>query len=324
MISYLHNLRGLAIFLVVLIHSMYMIPTSIRNDFPLIFAFHNATYLFVVIAGYFFSMLVDRYSYYSYLRSKFKNVFLPYVFVSIPAILIYVLGVKESHLWVDVQSVLSESYFNAVLFFYLTGAHLGPLWFIPMVCLFYLLFPLFRIVLMNGWGIYVLFIFSMISGYYLGRPELNNNTFLSFNYFLSAYVFGFILERTRVHERFSRYFGMVIFTSVLLFYEFGFSSGYSYRLDLLVRVFYCFSVFSLFFHYFNSKNKIFGFLGDKSFFIFFIHGYFVGFSRMIDIDLNIYAGSVLIFSIVIFLTMISYFLVKLVFRSKTKLLFGTD
>ncbi|WP_350671127.1 acyltransferase family protein, partial [Pseudoalteromonas sp. CAL494-MNA-CIBAN-0108] len=76
---YMHNLRGFAIVLVIVAHSISALSTA--NDIALLrSALTNATVLFVVISGYFFSLLESRYSYYSYLVNKFKNVVFPYLF----------------------------------------------------------------------------------------------------------------------------------------------------------------------------------------------------------------------------------------------------
>lgn len=324
MIQYLHNLRGLAIFLVVLLHSIYIVPMAFREDYSIIFVLNNATYLFVVIAGYFFAMLVGKYTYYKYLRAKIDNVILPYFFVSIPAILIYLLGFKHGHSWLDIDALLNGSYIWAVAVFYVTGAHLGPLWFIPMIVIFYVAFPFFRLVLRSDFIVFALFFVSLFLGFLYGRPEDNNNSILSFNYFLSAYVFGFILYRKKPHELISSATAFLLFLMVLVIYSLVFDGGYSYSYDLLMRPFFCISIFSLFYWFFNKRIVVLGFLGDRSFYIFFVHGYFVAAFRMIDLEINTYFLALITFCLVSLGTILSYFLVKFVFRSNTKRLFGTD
>jgi peptidoglycan/LPS O-acetylase OafA/YrhL len=324
MINYLNNLRGFAILMVVLQHSIYSISDEAREEFPMVFLLSNSTFLFVVIAGYFFSLLSHKYTYSGYIKSKFKNVIVPYLVVSVPAILIYILGFKTNHSWMHIDEMLSGSYLKAVLVFYLTGGHLGPLWFVPMISLFYIAYPVFIWILKSRCFLFSFILISFCSGFYFGRPALNDNTFLSFNYFLFAYLLGFVLERSRLHERISPLTSVLLIPFLLILNSALFESGYSYSVDLVCKALYSLLIYSLFLNWLDFKSSVLGFLGDKSFFIFFIHGYFIGLSRYVDFGLSDFFQSVAIFLITLSGTVVCYFGLKRLFKSRMRILFGSN
>lgn len=95
------------------------------------------TAIFLLISGFLFQFLLPKYEFSSFMKKKITNVILPYIIVSIPAILIYLLGYKTVHNWIDISELLSNSKLYAIFYFYLTGGHLGPLWFIPVLTLIF-------------------------------------------------------------------------------------------------------------------------------------------------------------------------------------------
>lgn len=103
----------------------------------------NGTVYFVFIAGFLFQYLSVKYEYKNYLRKKLDNVIIPYLIISIPAVLLCILfGDTDSPVWF----VPIFSQFNVITkiyFLYVTGAQLFPYFFIPMIVIFYIFAPVF-------------------------------------------------------------------------------------------------------------------------------------------------------------------------------------
>jgi surface polysaccharide O-acyltransferase-like enzyme len=91
-LGYLHSFRGFAIINIVFIHAFgYALyefnnqsidlksPYSIGNEL----LFHNSTIYFAVISGILFSVVLKSKGYKRFYSNKFKNVLLPYLFLTL-------------------------------------------------------------------------------------------------------------------------------------------------------------------------------------------------------------------------------------------------
>lgn len=129
---------------------------------------------------------MPRYEVKKFYASKFKNVILPYLIISIPAISIYVLGLKKEHNWVDINELMKHSILYILIFFYATGANLGPLWFIPMLSLIFLRSIPLKMLGENRKNILYAAVFSIVVILFTSRPVvtlmLSWHIFTSFLY----------------------------------------------------------------------------------------------------------------------------------------------
>ena len=325
-LEYVHNLRGLAILLIILAHSIAVLPSS--NDVGYLkFLLMNSSILFVVISGFLFALIGERYTYKNYLVNKFKNVILPYLFLSLPAALIYILGYKTTHTWIEMDFFNQLPDLLKYAYLLVTGAHLGPLWFIPMMVIFYLCFPLFIFTLnMRKKYLILLFVLTLFLGLYLGRPSHNDNTMQSFLYFLSAYLWGIMLYRMpEIIQLFRKYsfLWLILFVSLTLFYYY--IGGYDTHQDLPIKILLSTLLYSLFLHNYNCKVLLFSGLARVSFFLFFVHGYFAGAIRMYIkpdfFEINEYLLLTGGFMFILVATLISFYALRLfVGRYKRELL----
>src|SRR5688500_18871807 len=95
-LSYLHNLRGLAILYVVGVHARAFMPEWISH--PEVNRFFdtffdptegNGTVLFLFIGGFLFQHLTQiHFDFKKYLEQKTKGIIIPYLVISIPLIII--------------------------------------------------------------------------------------------------------------------------------------------------------------------------------------------------------------------------------------------
>ena len=209
-----------------------------------------------------------------------------------------------------------DSFYNANIvyqYFYLmvTGAHLGPLWFIPMMIIFNLLFPLLNFFNKKS-SFYTLLIVTTLIGALVGRPELNSNVLQSFVHFLPAYIWGMWLHKNQKLIGLTKDKSICFFTAaVCLCLFFYYIFGYNTHTDLVLKMFLYASLFTLFAKYFNKKYDLLSKLAQISFFIFFIHGYFTGVLRLLTtkgyIDFSPLVAMVINFSVVMLCSLCAYY-----------------
>jgi len=329
-LQHVNNFRGIAILLIVFNHSF----SGVKHDFFIMKILYcildNITVLFVFIAGYLFSFLSKKFTYSLYLEKKITNVFLPYIFVSIPAVLLYLLKVKMEHRWIDMNWFYSslnvvEQYFYLMVY----GAHLGPFWFIPMIVLFYVISPAFYFLSKNSSVLLLSFIVSLGVAFFVGRPEFDDNPFLSFLFFLPAYLFGMLL---RLNPSWYMFFAdrsfILLSCSIVLsgFFYYFYSPVISSSIDLIVKLLFSFLGFVCCYTFLNYKVKWLDLFARLSFFIYFIHGYFAPVIVILAKKAGLSFGGpaalmwlVLFFLIIISMSLVSYVIAKVIFKNKSKI-----
>lgn len=316
-IYYIHYLRGVAAFFIVLIHCNLFFTNSNSIVAKVYSHFLTEwTAVFILISGFLFQYLIQRYNQIHFLRTKFYNVILPYLIISIPAILIYALGFKDSHSWVDIDSLKTHSYLYIFAYFYITGSHLGPLWFIPVLAMIFAFSKVLYVVGKNEKLLLLLALLSIPSIILTSRPLNDSNAIISFVHFLPVYVLGMYLSSIRdriISRRFL--FVYVAFYTVFFVAEvyFGLHASYS----IITKLFLFLSLCSFFITYGDSNNSIvlslISKMADISFALYFLHGYFVGFLRIvidkydIAISMPLYSIFLSIFSAV-FISLVVYFI----------------
>lgn len=280
-ISYIHYLRGIAAFFIVVIHFNLFSSSDLWLGRFVKYFLLEWTAVFVMISGFLFQYLLHRYQTKKYMISKFKNVILPYLIISIPAILIYTLGIKSDHVWLDIPSLLENSMVYVVLFFYATGTHLGPLWFIPVLILIFLTSKPLSIVGRNQKVLNILSIASLFFIVFTSRPPNDSNVFLSYIHFLPVYIIGMFIcskKDVLIVDENKNIFLILSLVSFLFCAIFELKVSLSIISKIPLFLYLCI-VLS------NVTNRlaqlIFSTLADASFAIYFLHGYFVGAVRKI-------------------------------------------
>jgi surface polysaccharide O-acyltransferase-like enzyme len=197
-LAHIHRLRGIAILLIVAVHCSYLFSWKKHpaaelavNDF-----LDNSTMLFVFISGYLFQHLSQRFRYPQYLRTKFKNVLLPYLITALPAVII---ALVHGSIADKYPQLAHASLAFKVLWLYVNGGSLVTfaLWFIPVITIYYLASPVFfqftrfpRL-----YAILLLLIPFSVLGH---RPiyEYGHNLQLAI-YFLPVYLLGMLFSQYR-------------------------------------------------------------------------------------------------------------------------------
>lgn len=324
-LNYVNNIRGVAILFVILAHCFSCVPSQgwgILEKFS-----SNFAVPFVGVAGFLFAVLLPKYTYRAYIFGKFKYVVLPYIFMSIPAIAIYMTGVKSTHTWVDMDWFTTQ--LNPVQqYFYLmiTGAHLGPMWFVPMVILFYPLFPVFRWMKDKGWlgGIFIL---AFCGALFVGRPWYNSNVLQAFVYYMPAYLAGIWLAENRWAYENVRLDARLVIFLVISFMLISYASlGGDSRIDLVMKLVLFWGLLCFFYHYVNKPIPFLSVCASLSFYLVYAHGYLTGAIRMLyQKDVLSDGGIFLVggaFILVLAISIGSYYLLASVLGDKKRYFLG--
>lgn len=327
---YINNFRGFSILLIVAVHCTYLIANSLPVSYTILESLlENSTMLFLFIGGFLFQYLINRYSYKSYLLKKFKYIIMPYLIMSVPAIVMITLRPGwQGDNWLVTPSFMEKPLYVRVILFYLTGAHLSPFWYLPMIAIFYLLFPVFRFIDSRPklyWIIPVWLVVSLI----VGRPPQNDNPFRAFVYFMPVYLSGMFTSHyfSRVMSVARKYWAVL----VLLFIVFTLLSFLNHHISYLQKMATTYLLL-MFFYYKRPSvvfNNIFGVLATYSFGLYFIHKYviyailnlFYKFS-MAHFFKNGLLPFFILIAIIVGFSVLLLFPVKVLFRDKSRMLVG--
>jgi peptidoglycan/LPS O-acetylase OafA/YrhL len=274
-IGYIHHFRGLAILFVVACHLLMAWPADSPTEKFLNVLWGNGTVLFVFIAGYLFQHLSRKFEYRDYLRKKLQNVLLPYLIVSTPIIVYRLMTHDYPGYITDLQPAFASwPAWEKVAYFLGCGAHLQPLWFVPMIALFYLAAPLFIYIDRHPKLYYLLIVFCAVS-YFVEREPFSNIPKM-FVHFFSVYTFGMFLSRYKLqYLEFAKKWYVLIsvltigaFAADLIYY-----STLNNPLNYLHKMLFC-----CFFIYWLWRLEryvppFFNLLADLSFGLFFLHYY---------------------------------------------------
>lgn len=283
----INNLRGVVILMIVFTHAIWTMPVVGPVGEFLDYYIGSGTNFFMFIAGYLFSTQADNFEYKSYINNKLLFVVLPYVIISFPAAMLYVTGLKSNHAWIPMDWYHSLDPVSRYLFITVRGAALGPLWFIPMVILFYITSPIFLLIRKTH-AIIPICLAMLVLSWFVDRPEANSNTFQAYLFFFPVYLLGIIahkygafLQRLMPHALPIGIGYMLFFAS---FYFIAFSGTGAREPtsadEMVLYVPLMLASLLLMWRYANYRIPFLDMCARLSFFIFFIHGYFSGMFRV--------------------------------------------
>jgi peptidoglycan/LPS O-acetylase OafA/YrhL len=268
-----HNLRAVAIILIVGAHTL---PSFNWQNSPAVFqAFdvlcNEASVIFFFIAGFLFHHLSGRFQYGSYLRNKFLTVIVPYLLLSLPAIILFVYFIpKYNAPWGD------EPAWIQFVMYYITGRHLAPLWFVPTITLFYIAAPLLLFADRKLRWTYGLLPIAIAISVYLGRDAFWGPLGKA-AYLLPAYFGGMFVSRYRddveavVRSWLWPLVGVCVAIYIAMFFE-ALPKSTHIVLKLLSAL-----VFLHALRYFETAvGNSLKYVADISFGIFFVHAYLIG------------------------------------------------
>jgi probable poly-beta-1,6-N-acetyl-D-glucosamine export protein len=345
-LNYIHNYRGLAILLIVGNHCRVAFPwpkESIIHSL-LLYGIDSPTILFVFISGFLFQYLnAEKFEYVSYLKKKVLYVIIPYVLVSIPALL--------DKLLLETDAPWMSPFYNSlyppfkVLYMLCTGKHSGPFYFIPMIGLIFLISPiLLRIQKLSYFSIIAaavmgIGLFTFAYGFYgttlesllyflpiyimgIWASKNRNQIFAMSNYLffsvIATYLMIFLLEMTElIHTQHLNYFEP---TPTYFTTQFNWGKLKEMLLAIIILL--------LFYRYRDKDFRLLHWLGSASFGIYFVHIYFINLVVYLVSKTNLleYQNGVsyVIFTVLtIFISSLTVFIIKKIFKGRSRILIGS-
>ncbi|RYG42092.1 MAG: acyltransferase, partial [Chitinophagaceae bacterium] len=276
-IQYIHDFRGIAIIYVVAAHVLVKWEDGSVTGRVMEVVWQNSTILFLFIAGYLFQHLSARFEYKDYLIKKFQNVICPYLILSLPLV-IYRLATQDipGAVIFDHPDFATWSKAEQAGYYMLHGAHLQPLWFIPMITLYYLISPVLLYIDKHPKLYYLLLPLFALS-FIITRSVLSDTLAMAVH-FLSVYVFGMFLSRYKNEFlEFAKKFWLpltVLPIAALVATYFATDRMYD-RLDFLHKVLFCGFYIYWLWRLEKYIPKWVDILATYSFGIFFVHYFFV-------------------------------------------------
>ncbi|MGP4691120.1 acyltransferase family protein [Agrobacterium cavarae] len=284
-IEYIDTLRGVAISIVVATHLQEIIPVSAiattGDDYelvgPMTIFFRNINIIFTFVSGYLFLLVDGDRGWTQMMTRKFKNIVVPYFFVSLPALALYILEIKNFEFGGE------YNIFQKTIYFLLTGNHLGPLWFVPMIFVMFALSPIWKY--LDRHRLYWIIVPLLVVSVLIGRPPENDNPIQAAVFFSPVFLFG--MFTARYNEPLSRFFSSTSVMTACAFFTVAaiatlyFLSPSLTSLALNNTIFICkFPLLMLLFgmcaRWSEYAPKWLTGVGLASYAIFLLHGYFVG------------------------------------------------
>lgn len=288
-LRYVHSFRAVSIVIIVAGHALFSLAwsaDSVMHDL-LLDLLDGGTVLFVFVAGFLFHHLAGRYRYRDYLTKKVTNVLLPYLVVSIPAVIytVYFTDLTDDR---PQLADTSEAYQGFWLLLKGGATFNYPLWFVPMITVFYLAAPLL-IQFVRHPRLYLMLV-PLIPLSMLAHRTDELDTLTIALYFLPAYLAGMCASQHRAQletfldrrgpllcvawlamaltmfallDHHGNYYGLAPFSQ-----EHG-PVDWMFAQKLLM----CFALLALLRRFDERGKDRLRFLGDISFTIFFVHGY---------------------------------------------------
>lgn len=326
-LNYIHNFRAVAMIFIVFTHTMSAFNWSAQEDLLIRSIFANTTVLFVFISGFLMQHLFFKFEYKKYYLKKFKYVVIPYLIISIPAIIIFTFLLERESNYIF-EGFYQEPIFIQINWFYLTGYHLAPFWFMPMILLFLLMAPFFKLV-DKHYITYITLPILLIISYNYGRGGMPYQNFL---HFLSIFMTGMFFSKYKniFNVFLQKNFLIIIFfiiISALIVYENNL--GRDLKINFIQKMFLSIFTLGILYKLRNKINlKFLNIIADFSFGIFFIHGYLISGIKFLYLKYynELPSGSLLIYFfaslLILELCIIIIFITKKILGNKSKFIIG--
>ncbi|MGI6655633.1 MAG: acyltransferase family protein [Desulfobulbus sp.] len=296
--SYLRSIeyyRAVAITLIVAGHCYHLCGWRFTTlpEHALANIISGCTTLFVFISGFLFHwVFYPRFQYGPFLLKKLRNVGLPYLLFSIPAITLALLrDVPQPEFFFGAGTSLYDRILRPAGLYLLTGASLLPYWYIPFILVLFALSPLFlrfieaRPRIQTG----LLIVLFVVAGL-VGRPLDNLCVGQSVLCFLPFYLLGMVcsLQQQRLYAWFSGgrdwalLFGVVVLAcaQTLVYPGAGMAHKPAFQfqgldLNLVQKVLFCLWLLVFLHRFEDCRSRVLTALASSSFSLYFIHWWLI-------------------------------------------------
>jgi surface polysaccharide O-acyltransferase-like enzyme len=284
---------------------------------------------FIFISGYLFQFLLGRFVYPKYLRAKLRNVLLPYLIMSVPALILYGANLKAHPHFADLFATMPVLQRLAVLV--LTGAQMGPYWFIPMMAVFYLLAPLLAAIDRTPATYAVIAPLFVCAITIVPRPLYDLQPLQSALHYLPIYMLGMLISHyhARIIPVLTRHWLAMVMLSAMLFGVILYADYASVLFDRLpITTVFCLTLLAVLSRFTTQPVPALDLLARYAFGIFFVHAYYVAAVRVALTRWPALAEGgqpkfLLTLLMVMALTMATVWLVRRLFPGRSRMLIGS-
>lgn len=283
--QHIHVFRGVAIMGIVTAHT---IPSLDWSHWPQTGRFIDAlvnesSVFFFFIAGYLFQHLSARFVFPNYLRQKFFTVILPYLILSIPALIIFTQFTQRTGMWPWFYDL---PVWEQAGLFLLTGKHLAPLWFVPTITLFYLVAPLLLWVDRKMPRLYWLIVPLLLLSTWLGRDGPHGPIDKAI-YLLPAYLLGmaFSHHKTQGMALVQRWWWALLVVVLVSCAGLVLQWPDPPHYQMPMKAAACLLLVWLLYRHHHRIGHRLDFVAEVSFGIFFIHAYFISAIKVVTVYL---------------------------------------
>ncbi|MBT1702588.1 acyltransferase [Chryseosolibacter indicus] len=350
-LTYIHNLRGLAIFFVVCVHARGGVVDwqSHKGALDVIATFFdsregNGTVMFLFIGGFLFQYLTHtNFRFKKYIEQKFKYVILPYLIISVPLIAYRIIG-NYNYPGIT-EDFNNQSILYKILYYLITGIHLAPFWFISAITLFYLSSPILH-ALDNKKAYNYIIPILFITCFFTYRSAHNANPFLSYLHYLPVYLLGmwvsFYREKVLAISKWLLYPLIIIYGAITLaeirgwlpipekitFEDVIYDGVFMFNIFMLKAVLLCFIGLFILYQFRDKRMPLLEVLGEYSFGVFFVHSVFIFASRNVlekifgEFDFSLLTYSIY-FAFVLFFSIALVYLIKRITGRYSRHLIGS-
>ncbi len=312
MLNYINVFRGLAILLIVAGHTMQIgAKGSLVNSISFE-VFAGGTALFIFISGFLFQHLSYKFEYKNYMSKKWKNVIIPYMITAIPGIILcFTLPLLYGNPFAGLNPLAQIGIFLTV-----GRVHNVPVWFIPMIVIFFIL-SWVLLYLERKNILYkllpVLFLITIfiprldIEPEYVANLDYLHKYFeyikyvlSGFVHFSSMYVFGMFLSKYKekidfFYDKRLLFICLMLITAVFDVYinsKYGIVNGTVSKIFLTVLVLGYLKHYDDLIKAHEKINNLLDIFAKYSFGLFFVHWYFVfAFNRLFNMSKVLPAGN---------------------------------
>lgn len=344
-----HNLRAIAIILVVYAHCAAFLPDSRilyitpdeKNLYGNIFRlFSGGTYIFAFISGYLSYALFRNTPYIEFIVKKIKHILFPYLFFSLS--LLTVSYAKLRFFGVHWHAVRQFDSWNAVAKALLTGGVQGHYWYMPFIFCCFLLTPLILRLKKNVlYSVVLVLIFVPLLIYpKFVKSDLVITFCTCFANYFPSFMFGIVISayRNESIDLFHKHIFILLcisaassFISIYLTVT-NLYGSWTYLLigAYVSKMPLCVALLALF-NRFNFKCRLIDLIAQNSFTIYFIHCVVahVFFHKIFNIITSMGASSCnIVFAfmlsslIVVLLSLVGSMAMRAVLKSKARCVIG--
>ena len=301
----INHFRAIAITIIVAGHTFYMVRVPFDSFLEKVIAnlIAGGTVLFVFISGFLFHhIFYKRYQFKKFMAGKIKKVLLPYTLLSILPIALLVWR-RDAHygIYLPQGPGFAETYLIPALKYYFTGRFLTAYWYIPFAMILFLLSPLHMafIQMKTKWQILITSVLFVVS-LFLHRPVDDILIFQAVVYFMPVYLLGIICSQKKevLYAKLQgKEFYLLLGAIAIAIFQASLGRFSNYQkppmlydgidLMLLQKISLCF-FFMVWLHRFEHvSSKYINTLASTSFAIYFIHSFFMHFTRSVTAKLSI-------------------------------------